>query len=70
MISFNYTQVSASTSWAVNHDLDNLYPNIDVMVDVSGTLTKALPLNVVANNANTVTITFTQAQSGHARITA
>lgn len=70
MISYDFEQVSASTTWTINHNLNNSYPNIDCYLTYGGSLQKILPVETVANDANTVTVTFLSAQSGYARVTA
>lgn len=70
MDAYNFTQASPSTTWTINHDLNNDMPNIDCQIDVGGTLEKVIPLNTVAEDANTITVTFTSAFAGYARVTA
>lgn len=70
MDAYNFTQASPSATWTINHNLNNLYPNIDCFMTYAGTFQKIIPLQTVANNANQVTVTFSQAFAGHARLTA
>ncbi len=70
MGTFVFTQTTAATTWNVTHNLNNQYPSIDILINSNGTLQKGLPLNLVVNDANTLTITFTDPQSGQARIIA
>lgn len=63
---YKHTQSTASTTWTINHGLGTSTPVVDCWIDVSGTITKVLPLNVVATSDSVVTITFTSAQSGTA----
>ena len=65
---YDHTQGAASASWSINHGLGTLDVAVDPFVDVSGTLTKAIPLTQVASNTNLVTITWSAAQSGVARV--
>lgn len=69
MDGFNFTQSTPSTTWTVNHNLNNSNPNVEVFMTYLGVFQKVIPLNVVSNSANTVTVTFTQAQTGSVRIT-
>lgn len=70
MISFDFTQGSVSATWIINHNLNNAYPNIDCTMVYGGILQKIIPLDTIANDANTVTVTFSQAYAGFARVTA
>lgn len=69
MDGFNFTQSTPSTTWTVNHNLNNSNPNVEVFMTYLGVFQKVIPLNIVSNSANTVTVTFTQAQTGSVRIT-
>lgn len=67
-VGYNHTQDTASSTWVVMHNLNLASgPVMDVMVDVSGTLTKIIPSSVTINSANQVTIGFTKPYSGVAR---
>ncbi len=70
MASYNFTQTTASTTWTITHNLNNTYPNVDVQINTPSGLTKSLPFNIVPTDANTLTITFTDPQTGQARIIA
>jgi hypothetical protein len=70
MISYDFTQVSPSATWNINHQLNNAYPNIDCYMIYGGSKQKLIPLSIVADNANNVTVTFSQAFAGYARVTA
>lgn len=70
MDAYNFTQSTPATTWTITHNLNNLEPNIDVITNVSGVLTKTIPLEVVATDANTVVVTWTSNQIGTARLTA
>lgn len=63
-LGFRHEQTSASTIWTVTHNLGTEAPVVDVWVDISGTITKILPVSVVATNAQTVTITFSTSRTG------
>lgn len=68
MNAYNHNQSSSSTAWTIIHNLNTPAVAIDVFVDVAGTLTKILPASVVADNDNQVTVTFSSAQFGRARV--
>lgn len=70
MNAFNFTQASPSDTWVIVHNLNNPYPNVDVFVNYMSSLVKVMPLDIVADSVNQVTVTFTSAQSGAARVTA
>ena len=63
--SFEYTQVEASTSWTVVHNL-GLYPSVDVFVTYNGVSQKIIPASVTYTDANTCVIGFSVARSGTA----
>lgn len=52
--------VASSTSWVITHNLNTETPIVDVYIGG----VKVQPLEVEATDANTVTITFTVAQTG------
>ena len=64
--SFHFTQAVAATSWVIAHNLNVSAPVVDFWIDDGGSKTKVFPLTVVATDANTVTATFSTAQSGEA----
>lgn len=64
---YQHTQASASTAWVIQHDLGR-YPALDVYIDTDGSKFKVIPLDIVYNNANKCTITFTSPQTGLATI--
>lgn len=70
MVSFDFVQASPATTWTISHGLNNANPNIDCMVTYLGVFQKVIPLTVVANDANTVTVTFDFAFAGTARVIA
>lgn len=65
---YNHTQGSASATWNINHALASNSVVVDVMVDNGGNLEKILPQDIRIVDANNITITFSAAQSGRARI--
>ena len=65
---FKHDQTAANTTWVITHNLDTTAPIVDCWVDVSGTMTKILPLSVVATSNLVVTITFSTAYAGRAYV--
>lgn len=61
--SYKHTQSSASDTWTVTHNL-GMYPAIDVLVDISGNLTKIIPMSVTYTNENECSIAFSTERSG------
>lgn len=68
MAEHNHTQSVSATTWTIVHNLNVGEVALDVMVDVSGSLTKVLPLNVVHTSNDVLTATFSIAQTGNARL--
>lgn len=64
---FLFTQASASTTWNITHNLNSESPVVQ-LYDSSGN--QLIPNAVTINNANTLTVTFTSAQSGTAIVMA
>jgi hypothetical protein len=67
---FNHNQATSATEWDIEHDLGSEFLAIDVIVNNSGVLSKAIPLAAEVVDANNVRIKFTDAQQGRARIVA
>lgn len=65
---YNHNQSVASATWTIMHGLGTKDVAVDAMIDVSGDLTKAIPLTQVTTDNNNVTITWSVAQSGRARV--
>jgi len=68
MAEFNHSQTGASASWAISHNLNSDTVVVDVFIDNGGNLEKILPANVEHTDDNTLTVTFSSAQTGKARI--
>jgi len=68
--SFRFEQTAANTTWTITHNLNSNAPVIDVWVDVSGDMTKILPLTVTATSVNVITLTFSTAYAGIAKLVA
>lgn len=65
---YEHTQVLADTTWTVTHNFGTDAVAVDVFIDYTGSLQKVLPLDIVATDNNTLTITFTSNQTGIARV--
>lgn len=68
MAEFNFTQAVAATTWTIEHNMDAAGVVMDIIIDNTGTLEKALPTSTVETDSNTITVTFPSAQSGYARL--
>ena len=60
---FTHTQASPSTTWTVDHNLNNSYPVVTVY-DFNGFV--VVPLNISSSNVNRTTITFSYGATGYA----
>jgi hypothetical protein len=60
---YNHTQGSANVTWTVSHNLEYQYPAVTVY---DGNSDVIIPQRIRATNANTLTLTFTEAESGFA----
>lgn len=63
-----HDQTVASTTWTITHNLGTDAPVVDCWVDIAGTITKIMPLTVVATSSAVVTITFSTAFAGTAQV--
>ena len=62
---YNHTQASASTTWTINHNLNERL--VDVIVSDS-TYVKIVPDEVTFTSVNQITLTFFEAVSGYAKV--
>ena len=60
---YRHTQSSGTTTWTISHNLDYQYPAVTVY---DGNDDVIIPQRIRATNANTLTLTFTEAESGYA----
>lgn len=67
---FNHNQSSASTTWTITHGLDTTDVAVDAFIYQGSPqqLEKAIPLTQVTTSSNVVTLTWSAAQSGRARV--
>ena len=64
---FTHTQAVASTSWVITHNFGRP-PVVEVFVNHGGQVKKMMPLNIIHTNSNTLTVTFSVARTGGARL--
>lgn len=62
---YNHTQGSSSTTWTINHNLNERL--VDVIVS-DGSYEKIVPDVVTFTSVNQVTLTFFEAVSGYAKV--
>jgi hypothetical protein len=65
---FTYFQTTASTTWNIHHALNLTCPVIQVYINYEGGVQRVLPLSVSVVDANNLTVTFTDPQSGYAKL--
>jgi hypothetical protein len=64
-VGINFVQSSPSTTWTITHNLNNKYPLVQVYDSSDATI---IPASIVGTDTNTVTVTFSTAISGYARV--
>ena len=64
-VGINFVQSSPSTTWTINHNLNNKYPLVQIYDSSDAVI---IPATIVGTNTNTVTVTFSTAISGYARV--
>jgi len=70
MASYDHTQTLAAATWVIVHNLDEDIVSTDVFIDYNGGKEKVLPKRIFRTDFNTLTIEFSEAQSGVARVVA
>jgi len=64
---YQHSQTSAASTWTVTHDFGQ-----DVSVEITaydgGVLKRAFPVSIVVTNSNTLTIHWSSARTGFARV--
>lgn len=71
MANFSHAQTVANTTWVVSHNLASDAVILDTMITDGSNAPlpeKILPSSVVATDDNTVTVGFSTARTGHARV--
>jgi hypothetical protein len=64
-VGINFVQSSPSTTWTINHNLNNKYPLVQIYDSSDAVI---IPASIVGTDTNTTTITFSTAISGYARV--
>lgn len=65
---YNHVQAAANTTWTISHNLGAAMVALDCIVLEGGSLEKILPLTVLETDTNTITVTFSTAREGFARV--
>jgi hypothetical protein len=63
----NHSQLVASTTWTITHNF-GVKPVCDVTTDYNGQHEKIYPQSIVHTSDNVLTITFSAARTGRARL--
>ena len=64
-VGINFVQSSPSSTWTINHNLNNKYPLVQIYDSSDAVI---IPATIVGTTTNTVTVTFSTAISGYARV--
>lgn len=64
-VGFNFEQITPSTTWTINHNLNNQHPLVQIYDSAHLTF---IPQSISGSSANTVIVTFSTAVTGYARI--
>jgi hypothetical protein len=64
-VGINFIQSSPSTTWTINHNLNNQYPLVQTYDSSNAVI---IPASIVGTSTSTVTVTFSTAISGYARV--
>lgn len=67
---YNFNQSSPNTTWTITHGLDTQDVVVDAFINIGSPqeLQKAIPFSQTATSGNVVTLTWSVAQSGRARV--
>lgn len=69
---YRHTQTTLSNTWTIVHNLggngSQSIPIVDTLIEIDGDLVKVIPRRIEIIDANTVEVTFSQAQIGQAII--
>lgn len=63
----SFKQAVAADTWNINHGC-GYYPVIDVLVNVNDTLQKIIPMDIKNVDLNNITVKFSRAFTGEARL--
>jgi hypothetical protein len=64
-IGVNFTQSSPSTTWTINHNLNNQHPLVQVY---GADHNMVIPTNISGSSTNQIIVTFSTAFAGYARV--
>jgi hypothetical protein len=64
-VGINFVQSSPSSTWTIVHNLNNKYPLVQIYDSSDATI---IPASIVGTSTSTVTVTFSTAISGYARV--
>ena len=64
-VGINFVQSSPSTTWTINHNLNNQYPLVQTYDSSNAVI---IPASIVGTSTSTVTVTFSTAISGYASV--
>lgn len=64
-VGFNFEQISPSSTWTINHDLNNRHPLVQIYDSDHLTI---IPQSISGSTVNTSIVTFAYPVSGYARI--
>lgn len=63
-----HVQLTASDTWTISHSLNSTALAVDALINYNGGVQTAIPLDVIFDDASTVTVKWTSPQSGKARL--
>lgn len=64
-VGINFEQVTPSNTWTIVHNLNNKHPLVQIYDSSDATI---IPQSIVGTNTSTVTVTFSTAINGYARV--
>lgn len=64
-VGINFVQSSPSTTWTITHNLNNKYPLVQTYDSSDAVI---IPASIIGTSTSTVTVTFSTAISGYARV--
>ena len=64
-VGINFVQISPSSTWTIVHNLNNKYPLVQIYDSSDATI---IPQAIVGTSTSTVTVTFSTAINGYARV--
>lgn len=63
-----HTQAVASDTWTISHPLNSSSLAIDILINYQGGVQTAIPKDIIFEDNSTITVKWTSARSGSARI--